>query len=220
MEFHGAAAVEALRSASVFLLLTVLALAGARRLSTTIALFALQSGIIAALVFVFGTMEGSADAWAVGAMIVFGKALLIPWALYRLTRRLQTGPDIHTALGPALSVLSATLIIAVAYSVIRPIAPAQPWLASILAAGIALILTGCFLMVSRAQVLVQILGLLVLENGIFLATLATTFGMPLVIEMGIFFDLLIAVLLMGIFAFRIRDTFDHLDVSRLRGLRG
>src|SRR5690348_7521968 len=139
MGLHGAAAVEALRSASVFLLLTVLALAGARRLSTTIVLFALQSGIIAALVFVFGTMEGSADAWAVGAMIVFGKVLLIPWALSRLARRLQTGPDIHTALGPALSVLIATLIIAVAYSVLRPFALAQPWLASILAAGIALI---------------------------------------------------------------------------------
>lgn len=220
MGWHGAAAVEALRSSSVFVLLTVLALAGTRRLSTTIVLFALQSGIIAALVFVFGSIEGSADAWAVGAMIVLGKVLLIPWALYRLTRRLQTGPDLPISLGPALSVLIAALIIAIAYSVIRPFAPAEPWLASILAAGIALILTGCFLMVSRAQALMQILGLLVLENGIFLAALATTFGMPLVIEMGIFFDLLIAVLLLGVFAFRIRDTFDHLDVSRLRRLRG
>lgn len=220
MGLHGTAAIEAVRSSSVFLLLTVLALAGARRLSTSIILFALQSGMIAVLALAFGTMEASANAWAVGAMIIFGKVLLIPWALHRLARRLQTGPGLHTSLGPALSVLIATLMIAVAYTVIRPFAPAQPWLASILAAGITLILTGCFLMVSRAQALMQILGLLVLENGIFLAALATTFGMPLVIEMGIFFDLLIAVLLMGIFAFRISDTFDHLDVSRLRRLRG
>jgi hydrogenase-4 component E len=60
----------------------------------------------------------------------------------------------------------------------------------------------------------------VMENGIFLAALATTFGMPLVIEIGIFFDLLMGILIMGIFAFRIRDTFEHLDVSRLRRLRG
>ena len=66
----------------------------------------------------------------------------------------------------------------------------------------------------------QMLGLLVLENGIFLAALTTTFGMPLIIEMGILFDVLIGLLLMGIFAFRIRDTFEHLDVSRLRRLRG
>lgn len=220
MGIHGAVTVEALRSSSVFLLLTVLALAGARRLSSTIFLFSLQSAMIAAFVLAFGTVDGSADAWVVGVMIVLGKVLLIPWALYQLARRLQTGPDVHSSTRPAPSVLIATLIIAVAYVVIRPFAPAQPWLASTLAAGIALILTGCFLMVSRTQALMQILGLLVLENGIFLAALATTFGMPLVIEMGIFFDLLIAVLLMGVFAFRIRDTFDHLDVSRLRRLRG
>jgi hydrogenase-4 component E len=61
---------------------------------------------------------------------------------------------------------------------------------------------------------------MVLENGIFLAALTTTFGMPLVIEIGVFFDLLMGLLLMGVFAFRIRDTFDHLDVSKLRRLRG
>jgi hydrogenase-4 component E len=75
-------------------------------------------------------------------------------------------------------------------------------------------------MVNRRRVLMQIVGLLVLENGIFLAALATTFGMPLVIEIGVFFDLLMGILLMGVFAFRIRDTFDHLDVTRLRRLRG
>jgi hydrogenase-4 component E len=75
-------------------------------------------------------------------------------------------------------------------------------------------------MVSRNKALMQMLGLLVLENGIFLAALTTTFGMPLIIEIGVFFDILIGLLLMGIFAFRIRDTFDHLDVSKLRRLRG
>jgi hydrogenase-4 component E len=89
-----------------------------------------------------------------------------------------------------------------------------------LAAPIALILTGAFLMVSRKKALMQMLGLMVLENGIFLAALTTTFGMPLVIEIGVFFDLLMGLLLMGVFAFRIRDTFDHLDVSKLRRLRG
>jgi len=75
-------------------------------------------------------------------------------------------------------------------------------------------------MVSRNKALMQIMGLLVLENGVFLAALATTFGMPLVIEIGISFDLVMGVLLMGIFTFRIRDTFEHLDVSKLRRLRG
>jgi hydrogenase-4 component E len=75
-------------------------------------------------------------------------------------------------------------------------------------------------MVSQGKAIMQIVGLLVLENGIFLAALATTFGMPLVIEIGVFFDLLMGILIMGVFAFRIRDTFEHLDVTRLRRLRG
>lgn len=220
MGLLSAAAGGALNSSSVFLLLTVLALAGARRISTSIFLFGLQSAIMAALVLSIGLAERSSDAWVVGAMIVAGKVVVIPWALLRLTRRLETGIDVRSSTGPALSVLVATVIIAISYAVIRPFAPTQPWLAATLAAGVALILTGCFLMVSRTQALMQILGLLVLENGIFLAALASTFGMPLVIEMGIFFDLLVAVLLLGVFAFRIRDTFEHLDVSRLRRLRG
>ena len=75
-------------------------------------------------------------------------------------------------------------------------------------------------MVSRKKALLQILGLLTLENGIFMAALITTFGMPLVIEIGVVFDLVMGVFLMGIFTFRIRETFDHLDVSKLRRLRG
>ena len=89
-----------------------------------------------------------------------------------------------------------------------------------LAAAVSLILTGAFLMVSRRKALVQVLGLLVMENGIFLAALITTFGMPLVMEIVFFFDILMGLLLMGIFMFRISDTFEHLDVSKLRRLRG
>ena len=88
------------------------------------------------------------------------------------------------------------------------------------AASVALMLSGMWLMITHRLALMQVLGVLVLENGIFLAALATTFGMPLVIEAGVTFDLLIGVLLMGLLAFRIRDTFEHLDVSRLRRLRG
>ena len=89
-----------------------------------------------------------------------------------------------------------------------------------LAAAVALILSAAFLMVTRNKALMQVIALLVLENGIFLAALVTIFGMPLIIEIGIVFDLLMGLFLMGIFVFRIRDTFDHLDVSRLRRLRG
>ena len=66
----------------------------------------------------------------------------------------------------------------------------------------------------------QVLALLSLENGLFLAAIALTYGMPLVIELGVFFDLLVGSLLMAVFVGRISDSFETINVDRLRSLRG
>ena len=88
-----------------------------------------------------------------------------------------------------------------------------------LAVAIALFLIGFFSMVNRRKALTQVLGLLSLENGLFLAAISLTYGVPLVVEIGILFDVLIAVMVLGILVFRIRETFDSMDVSKLRKLR-
>ena len=80
-------------------------------------------------------------------------------------------------------------------------------------------LIGFFVMVNRRKALTQVLGLLSLENGLFLAAISLTYGMPLVVEIGIFFDVLVAVMVLGILVFRIGETFDSMDVSKLRKLR-
>ena len=128
--------------------------------------------------------------------------------------------DVKASTTPAQSVFAVAAIIYLSYAAVHSYGQAVHVPDDALAAAVSLILTGAFLMVSRKKALMQMLGLLVLENGIFLAALITTFGMPLVIEIGIFFDILIGLLLMGIFTFRISDTFEHLDVSKLRRLRG
>jgi hydrogenase-4 component E len=128
--------------------------------------------------------------------------------------------DVKASTTPAQSVFVVAAIIYLSYAAVHSYGQAVHVPDDALAAAVSLILTGAFLMVSRKKALMQMLGLLVLENGIFLAALITTFGMPLVIEIGIFFDILIGLLLMGIFTFRISDTFEHLDVSKLRRLRG
>jgi hydrogenase-4 component E len=89
-----------------------------------------------------------------------------------------------------------------------------------LAIAIALFLIGFFMMVNRRKALTQVLGLLSMENGIFLAGISLTYGVPLVIELGIFFDVLVAVMVLGILVYRIGGTFDSMDVSKLRRLRG
>ena len=214
------AAGKTLSSSAVFLLVTVLLLAAAQRVSTSIKLFALQSAIITAQVMATAYTEKSAEAWVVAAMVFGLKVIAIPSTLLWLVERLKTRRTVEPTIGGAKAVFIAVFMIFLSYAAVQPYAQESDIAADALASAVALILVGAFLMVNRRKALMQIIGLLVLENGIFLAALATTFGMPLVIEIGIFFDLLMGILIMGIFAFRIRDTFDHLDVTKLRRLRG
>src|SRR5579859_45835 len=220
MDLVGIATEKVLSSFSVFLFLTILLLAVARRISTSILLFSLQSAVITAEVLATAFQEKLPEAYVVGALVLIIKVILIPRAFFSLTKRLKTVRDVKASTTPAQSVFVVAAIIYLSYAAVHSYGQAVHVPDDALAAAVSLILTGAFLMVSRKKALMQMLGLLVLENGIFLAALITTFGMPLVIEMGIFFDILIGLLLMGIFTFRIRDTFDHLDVSKLRRLRG
>jgi hydrogenase-4 component E len=220
MGIVGIAAGKVLSSSSVFLFLTVLLLAAARRISTSVLLFSLQSAAITAQVAATAYYEQSIEAYVIAALVLSIKVIGIPYVFFRLIERLKTPRDVKASTTPAQSVFIAVAMIFISYAAVRSYAQDVSVAGDTLAASVSLILTGAFLMVSRKKALMQMIGLLVMENGIFLAALATTFGMPLVIEIGIFFDVVVGVLLMGIFTFRIRDTFEHLDVSKLRRLRG
>jgi hydrogenase-4 component E len=214
------AASHALSSSTVLVFLTLLLLAAAKRLSTCISLFMLQSAIIAVQVFAIAHMHRSVEAYIVGSLVVLVKVIAIPYALFYLVKNLRTARDVKATLSPAPSVFVAATLILVSFSAVQSYARELNVARDPLAAAVAIMLTGCFLMITRNKALAQILGLLILENGIFLAALVTTFGMPLIIEIGVAFDVLMGVFLMGLFTFRIRDTFADLDVSKLRRLRG
>ena len=220
MGLVGIATEKVLTSFSVFLFLTILLLAVARRISTSVLLFSLQSAIITAEVLATGFQEKLAEAYVVGILVFVIKVVAIPRAFFVLTKRLKAVRDVKASTTPTQSVFVVVAIIYLSYAAVHSYGGAVHVPDDALAAAVSLILTGAFLMVSRKKALMQVLGLLVMENGIFLAALITTFGMPLVIEIGIFFDILMGLLLMGIFTFRISDTFEHLDVSKLRRLRG
>jgi hydrogenase-4 component E len=214
------AAAKTLASSAVFLFITVLLIAAAKRTATCITLFAVQCAVITAQIVAMAFLHRSAEAFAVAAMVLLVKVIVIPYALFRILRRLKVSPAVTASTTPGQSVFIVAALMLLAFAVVQPYARAFALDSEMLAAATAIVLTGGFLMVSRKRALMQVIGLLVLENGIFLAALTTTFGMPFVIEMGIFFDLLVCVLLMGVFVFRIRETFEHVDVSRLRRLRG
>jgi hydrogenase-4 component E len=82
------------------------------------------------------------------------------------------------------------------------------------------VLIGLFTTVNRRRALTQILGFLMLENSIFMIALLATYGVPLIVEMGVFLDMLVAVLILEVFVYRIKENLDSIDVKQLGVLRG
>jgi hydrogenase-4 component E len=191
-----------------------------RQLLTNILLFALQSLLLAGIAAVNGFLHHAPHVYLLSALTVAGKALFLPWFLRRLVRRIAIDLEMRPWISPSASMLLCGALTLLGYLVARPFAGAAGG-ANTFGVAIALVLTGLFMLINRRRAITQVLALLCVENGLFLAALSLTeHGMPLVVELGIFFDLFIAVMVLGILVFRIRATFATTDVSRLKQLKG
>ena len=197
-----------------------------RWLVTNIRAFGVQSFLLASIAATIAYFNHAPQIYFVAALTLVFKAILLPLVLERLVAKIEIRQEIEPFLNVPLSVIVSGLLTLLAYLVAesfrRPeeaIGPASLG-HNTLAVAIALFLIGFFMMVNRRKALTQVLGLLSLENGIFLAAISLTYGVPLLIELGITFDLLVAVMVLGILVYSIRETFDSMDVSKLSRLRG
>ncbi|MEJ2591132.1 MAG: formate hydrogenlyase, partial [Candidatus Thiodiazotropha sp.] len=147
-------------------------------------------------------------------------ALLIPWMLHRLTRRLALERHIESLQQPALVIMAAVALVIFSYWLVLPMVREElAFTRNIVAISLSVVLIGLLMMVFRQQAVVQVLGFMSMENGLFLAAVSTTAGMPLVVELGVAFDVLVAMVLFGVFFFQIRENIDSLDVDRLNRLK-
>jgi hydrogenase-4 component E len=191
-----------------------------RMLVTNIRIFALQSLLLAAIAGVVGYAYDAWHVYAVALLTILGKVLLLPWRLERLVRQIKIEQEILPFVNMPASMLICGALTVLAYVVAHPITSLERLGSNTLAVAIALLLTGFFLMINRRKAITQVLGVLTMENGVMLAAIAlTTYGMPLIVEIGIFFDVVIAVMVLGILVFRIRETFASMDVSKLSELK-
>jgi len=205
--------------ASIMLVLQLL-LAVQSMLITNIRLFALQSLLLAAIAGVVGYAYGAWHVLVVAALTILGKVIFLPWRLERLVRQIKIEQEIRPFVNMSASMLICGALTVLAYVVARPIASLERLGSNTLAVAIALVLTGFFLMINRRKALTQVLAILTMENGVMLAAIAlATYGMPLVVEIGILFDVVVAVMVLGILVFRIRETFASMDVSKLNELK-
>lgn len=216
-----AVAAQLIALLATLMLIMQLLLVGQRMLLTNVRLFALQSAFLAAIAAVIAFFHSAWHVYLVALLTVVGKVLFLPWLLGRQVRRMRITQEIEPMINFPASILICAALTLLGYVVARPFTSLQRLGNNTLGVATALVLTGVFLMFNRRKAITQVLALLTVENGVMLAAIAlTTYGMPLVVELGIFFDVMIAVMVLGILVYRIRDTFASMDTGKLNQLKG
>lgn len=194
---------------SMLLLLTSFAIVAQRSLASCVSLYALQSFFLGLTAMVVANASGVHHLYFAAVLNLTIKAVLIPRILHRAIERLHIKREVELLINIPSSLLICGALMILSLYLSQPIKQIGPLLTNdTLALGLAIVLIGCFVMVSRKKLVTQIVGFLTVENGLFLLATAITYGMPLIVELGVFFDILVAALIFGVLLHRIQDTFE------------
>ncbi|MEK6551642.1 MAG: formate hydrogenlyase [Pseudomonadota bacterium] len=211
---------QAILMFAAVVLFTSFAMLAQARIVPLIHIFAWQGALLAITAALVAYVTNHPHLYFSAALTLVLKALLIPWLLHRLTVRLNIHRDIEVLRFPSLIMLGGAVLVVFSYSVALPIAHlASGTTRNTIAISQAVVLLGMLLMITRKKAIAQVIGFMSIENGLFFAAVSATYGMPMVVELGIAFDVLVAAVLFGVFFFQMRDSIDSFDVDRLNRLR-
>jgi hydrogenase-4 component E len=203
------------------MLVSLYLMVGQKALVVAIRLYGVQSLLLGAVAVAMGFAEHRPHLFVTAALTIVLKAALIPWFLLRVIDRVGIRREIEPFVNVPASLLLCLGITVVGYRVSLGMAGASEGVPhQVVGVALSMVLMGLFLMVTRRKALTQILALLTIENAVFLVAVGATVGMPLVVELGISFDVILAVLVLGVLVGRIVDRFESMDTSRLSNLKG
>jgi hydrogenase-4 component E len=202
------------------LLLLAFAMITQRRILSLIHLFTLQGATLVAATAVVGYVTQQPHLYLSAGLTFVLKVLLIPWLLHRVIDRLNVRWDSETLINIPTTMLIGIALVIFAFNLALPIAEFSTSVArGTLGIALACVLLSFLMMITRAKAVPQVIGFLSMENGLFFAATSATYGMPMVVELGIALDVLIGVLILGVFLFQIREQFDSLDIRHLEALK-
>ncbi len=202
------------------LLFTMILIVAAGQIYRAIYAVAAQSLLIAIAGGVLATATGNVDLWVIAGITLAVKATLLPWVLHWVVQRMNVRREVEPVIPIAGTLALAVLIVVVSFQLSASLGPVrQAITGNALPVGIVLTLTGVLVMATRKTALTQMVGLFASENGIFFTAMAVSQGMPLIIEIGVILDVILAALVMTIMVLRVRSTVDAdiADLDRLRG---
>ncbi|MEO9277419.1 MAG: NADH-quinone oxidoreductase subunit K [Nitrososphaera sp.] len=181
-----------------------------------------QSIVLSGVTAIIGYVTGIWEIYIAAGLTLVIKSIVIPKVLTYVTRKLEIEFKLETNpyVSIRTSVIISALLVAMSYFLIQQIPFKSDQIVNVyLPVSMAQFFIGLFVLVNRRTVLSQVVGLLIIENGLFLFAMALTHGVSLLIEVGIFVDILVGILISSILLFRISRTFDSLDVGKLENLR-
>ena len=205
---------------AAILLLLSFAMLAQRRVLSLIDLFAAQGLALATSTAIVAWGTGQPHLyWSAGLTLAL-KVILLPWLLYRLIRKLDVRWDVEQLINIPTTMLVGIVLVVFSFNLAVPISQlASTVTRATLGIAMACVMLSFLMMITRRKAIPQVIGFLSMENGLFFAATSATYGMPMVVELGIALDVLVGMLILGVFFFQIREQFDSLDLKHLEKLR-
>ena len=205
---------------AAILLLLAFAMLTQRRVLSLIDLFAAQGLALAVSTGIVAAYTGQAHLWWSAGITLALKVVALPWILHRLIRRLDVKWDVERLVNVPTTMLMCIVLFVFSFNLAVPISQLSGTITrATLGIAMASVMLSFLMMITRRKAIPQVIGFLSMENGLFFAATSATYGMPMVVELGIALDWLVGVLILGVFFFQIREQFDSLDLQHLEKLR-
>ena len=211
---------QLLNACAALLLLLSFSMLSQRRIVNLVNLLALQGTLLCAATLLVAWRTGQGHLYLSAGLTLALKVIGLPLLLHRLIRRLNVYWDAEPVINTTGTMLIGLLVVVFSFGLAQPItALASTATRSTLGIAIAVILLSFLTMITRRKAMSQVVAFLSMENGLFFGAMSATYGMPMVVELGVALDVLVAMLVLGVFFFQIREQFDSLDLHHLESLK-
>jgi hydrogenase-4 component E len=205
---------------AALLLLLAFAMLTQRRILSLINLFGIQGFVLVLSTCVVAYSTGQDHLYYSALLTLALKVILLPWILHRLIKALNVRWDVEPLINIPATMLIGIALVIFAFNLATPISEIAGTITrATLGIATACVLLSFLMMITRRKAVSQVIGFLAMENGLFFAATSATYGMPMVVELGIALDVLVGTLVFGVFFFHIRETFESLDIHHLEKLK-
>ena len=211
---------QILNALAALLLLLSFAMLSQRRIVTLVNLLAVQGALLFTATLLLAWRTGANHLYLSAALTLTLKVIFLPWLLHRLIRKLGVYWDTEPLFNITGTMLIGVLVVVFSFGLAQPIsALASTATRNAIGIAVAVVLIAFMTMITRRKAMSQVVGFLSMENGLFFGAMSATYGMPMIVEFGVALDVLVAMLVLGVFFFQIREQFDSLDLKHLESLK-